>query len=160
MIPQNDRADAPGHRPGTPATSTTFADHDADIPNLTVPRHRVRATFRSNLAMENLANEILAFDAAPPGWQVHLRVRPHDDAPFELSSEVAGWATVRRRYRDLSIGVDVDPVFVANGSLINLTEYRPLARLYGNFYASIGEPFTHQRMTYEEWEEQKRINGG
>ena len=29
--------------------------------------------------------------------------------------------------------------------------YRPLARLFGNFYASLGEPFTHVRQSYEEW---------
>ena len=34
---------------------------------------------------------------------------------------------------------------------VNMTAYRPLARLYGNFYASLGEPFTHVRQTYEEW---------
>jgi len=34
---------------------------------------------------------------------------------------------------------------------VDMTAYRPLARLYGNFYASLGEPFTHVRQTYEEW---------
>ena len=34
---------------------------------------------------------------------------------------------------------------------IDITKYRPLARLYGNFYASLGEPFTHVRQSYEEW---------
>ena len=34
---------------------------------------------------------------------------------------------------------------------VDMTQYRPLARLYGNFYASLGEPFTHVRQTYEEW---------
>jgi flavin reductase (DIM6/NTAB) family NADH-FMN oxidoreductase RutF len=35
---------------------------------------------------------------------------------------------------------------------VDMTAYRPLARLYGNFYASLGEPFTHVRQTYEEWQ--------
>jgi len=34
---------------------------------------------------------------------------------------------------------------------IDMTQYRPLARLFGNFYASLGEPFTHERQSYEEW---------
>jgi flavin reductase (DIM6/NTAB) family NADH-FMN oxidoreductase RutF len=34
---------------------------------------------------------------------------------------------------------------------VNMTQYRPLARLFGNFYASLGEPFTHVRQSYEEW---------
>jgi flavin reductase (DIM6/NTAB) family NADH-FMN oxidoreductase RutF len=34
---------------------------------------------------------------------------------------------------------------------IDMTKYRPLARLYGNFYASLSEPFTHVRQSYEEW---------
>src|SRR3954451_15167354 len=34
---------------------------------------------------------------------------------------------------------------------IDMKAYRPLARLFGNFYASLGEPFTHQRQSYEEW---------
>ena len=34
---------------------------------------------------------------------------------------------------------------------IDMAQYHPLARLFGNFYASIGEPFTHVRQSYEEW---------
>jgi len=34
---------------------------------------------------------------------------------------------------------------------IDMTQYHPLARLFGNFYASLGEPFTHVRQSYEEW---------
>jgi flavin reductase (DIM6/NTAB) family NADH-FMN oxidoreductase RutF len=34
---------------------------------------------------------------------------------------------------------------------IDMKAYRPLARLFGNFYASLGEPFTHERQSYEEW---------
>ena len=40
---------------------------------------------------------------------------------------------------------------------IDMTQYRPLARLFGNFYASLGEPFAHVRQSYEEWAaEQKK----
>ena len=40
---------------------------------------------------------------------------------------------------------------------IDMTQYRPLARLFGNFYASLSEPFTHVRQSYEEWPaEQKK----
>jgi flavin reductase (DIM6/NTAB) family NADH-FMN oxidoreductase RutF len=34
---------------------------------------------------------------------------------------------------------------------IDMTAYRPLARLFGNFYASLSEPFTHERQSYAEW---------
>lgn len=34
---------------------------------------------------------------------------------------------------------------------IDMKAYRPLARLYGNFYASLSEPFAHVRKSYEEW---------
>ncbi|BAT61460.1 flavoredoxin [Variibacter gotjawalensis] len=34
---------------------------------------------------------------------------------------------------------------------VDIEKYRPVARLYGNFYASLGEPFTHVRQSYEEW---------
>jgi flavin reductase (DIM6/NTAB) family NADH-FMN oxidoreductase RutF len=34
---------------------------------------------------------------------------------------------------------------------IDMTQYHPLARLFGNYYASLGEPFTHVRQSYEEW---------
>jgi len=34
---------------------------------------------------------------------------------------------------------------------IDMTQYRPLARLFGNYYASLSEPFTHERQSYEEW---------
>jgi flavin reductase (DIM6/NTAB) family NADH-FMN oxidoreductase RutF len=34
---------------------------------------------------------------------------------------------------------------------IDMKAYRPLARLFGNFYASLSEPFTHERQSYEEW---------
>jgi flavin reductase (DIM6/NTAB) family NADH-FMN oxidoreductase RutF len=34
---------------------------------------------------------------------------------------------------------------------IDMKQYRPLARLFGNFYASLSEPFTHERQSYAEW---------
>jgi flavin reductase (DIM6/NTAB) family NADH-FMN oxidoreductase RutF len=34
---------------------------------------------------------------------------------------------------------------------VDMTQYHPLARLFGNFYASLSEPFTHVRQSYEEW---------
>ena len=41
---------------------------------------------------------------------------------------------------------------------VDMTRYRPLARLFGNFYASLGEPFTHVRQSYEEWARSGRAN--
>jgi flavin reductase (DIM6/NTAB) family NADH-FMN oxidoreductase RutF len=39
---------------------------------------------------------------------------------------------------------------------IDMTQYRPLARLFGNFYASLSEPFTHVRKSFEEWEKEQK----
>jgi flavin reductase (DIM6/NTAB) family NADH-FMN oxidoreductase RutF len=58
--------------------------------------------------------------------------------------------------RRLAIG-EVVQVHVRDGlwdpdkMRIDMKQYRPLARLFGNFYASLSEPFTHVRQTYEEW---------
>jgi flavin reductase (DIM6/NTAB) family NADH-FMN oxidoreductase RutF len=58
--------------------------------------------------------------------------------------------------RRLAIGevvhIHVRPGIVDPEKLrVDMKQYRPLARLYGNFYASLSEPFTHVRQTYEEW---------
>jgi flavin reductase (DIM6/NTAB) family NADH-FMN oxidoreductase RutF len=34
---------------------------------------------------------------------------------------------------------------------IDMAQYRPLARLFGNYYAGLSDPFTHVRQSYEEW---------
>ena len=34
---------------------------------------------------------------------------------------------------------------------VNLAEYKPLARLFGNLYAPLGEPFGLTRQSYGEW---------
>jgi flavin reductase (DIM6/NTAB) family NADH-FMN oxidoreductase RutF len=39
---------------------------------------------------------------------------------------------------------------------IDMTQYRPLARLFGNFYASLSEPFAHVRKSYEEWQAEQK----
>ena len=58
--------------------------------------------------------------------------------------------------RRLAIG-EVVHIHVRSGIVdpeklrVDMKEYRPLARLYGNFYASLGEPFAHVRQSYEEW---------
>ena len=39
---------------------------------------------------------------------------------------------------------------------IDMKAYRPLARLFGNFYASLSEPFTHKRQSYEEWAAERK----
>jgi len=49
----------------------------------------------------------------------------------------------------------IDPVRMR----VDMKEYRPLARLYGNFYASLGEPFTHERQTFEEWQASQASGG-
>jgi flavin reductase (DIM6/NTAB) family NADH-FMN oxidoreductase RutF len=42
---------------------------------------------------------------------------------------------------------------------IDMKAYRPLARLYGNFYASLSEPFAHVRKSYEEWAAEQQKQG-
>jgi len=39
---------------------------------------------------------------------------------------------------------------------VDMKQYRPLARLYGNFYALLSEPFTHVRQSYEEWAKERK----
>ena len=39
---------------------------------------------------------------------------------------------------------------------VDMKQYRPLARLYGNFYASLSEPFTLVRQTYEDWAKERK----
>jgi len=39
---------------------------------------------------------------------------------------------------------------------VDMTQYRPLARLFGNYYASLGAPFTHVRKSYEEWLKERK----
>jgi flavin reductase (DIM6/NTAB) family NADH-FMN oxidoreductase RutF len=34
---------------------------------------------------------------------------------------------------------------------VDMTKYHPLARLFGNFYAALREPFTHVRQSYAQW---------
>jgi flavin reductase (DIM6/NTAB) family NADH-FMN oxidoreductase RutF len=65
------------------------------------------------------------------------------------------------RERRLAIG-EIVHIHVRGGIIdpeklrVDMTAYRPLARLYGNFYASLGEPFTHMRQTYEEWQAEQK----
>jgi flavin reductase (DIM6/NTAB) family NADH-FMN oxidoreductase RutF len=46
----------------------------------------------------------------------------------------------------------VDPVRM----YVNLDEYKPLARLFGNLYAPLGEPFDLTRQSYGEWKASNR----
>jgi flavin reductase (DIM6/NTAB) family NADH-FMN oxidoreductase RutF len=41
-----------------------------------------------------------------------------------------------------------------------LDAYRPVARLFGNYYASLGETFQLTRQSYAQWEASGRLNGG
>ncbi len=65
------------------------------------------------------------------------------------------------RERRLAIG-EIVHIHVRGGIIdpeklrVDMKAYRPLARLYGNFYASLGEPFTHMRQTYEEWQAEQK----
>lgn len=38
----------------------------------------------------------------------------------------------------------------------NLDVYRPLARLSGNYYASLGPPIMHERLNYAQWKERHK----
>ena len=78
-----------------------------------------------------------------PDMNPNLPITPEQVANDALAAGEAGAAIVHIHVRP---GI-VDPERLR----VDMKEYRPLARLYGNFYASLGEPFTHERQTYEEW---------
>ena len=43
---------------------------------------------------------------------------------------------------------------------VNLDVYKPVARLFANLYAPLGEPFTLVRQTYAEWLASGGVKGG
>ena len=129
---------------------------------------RDRGAFVVNLVDEALGPQmnICAIDFPPEISEIEaakLNLLPSEkiavpriaEAPAAL--ECRHYTTLEvSRERRLAIG-EVVHIHVRAGIVdpdklrVDMKAYRPLARLYGNFYASLGEPFTHVRQSYEEW---------
>ena len=134
---------------------------------------RDRGEFVINLVDEALGQQMnqCAVDFPPEISEIDvakLTTRPSEkiktpyiaEAPAAL--ECRHYTTLEvSRERRLAIG-EVVHVHVRAGlwdmdkMRINIEQYRPLARLYGNFYASLSEPFAHVRKTYEEWAKERK----
>ena len=129
---------------------------------------RDQGSFVVNLVDEALGARmnICAIDFPPEVSEIEaagLTTLPSEKIPVPRIAEAPAAFECRHyttlevsRERRLAIGeivhIHVRPGIVDPGNLrVDMKEYRPLARLYGNFYASLGEPFTHMRQSYEEW---------
>jgi flavin reductase (DIM6/NTAB) family NADH-FMN oxidoreductase RutF len=110
-----------------------------------------------NMCAIDFPPEISEIDAAKlnllPSEKVKVPRIAEAPAAFECRHYTTLEVSAQRR---IAIG-EIVHIHVRGGIVdpeklrVNMTAYRPLARLYGNFYASLGEPFTHVRQTYEEW---------
>jgi flavin reductase (DIM6/NTAB) family NADH-FMN oxidoreductase RutF len=115
-----------------------------------------------NLCAIDFPPEISEIDAAGlttlPSVKIPVPRIAEAPAAFECRHYTTLEVSAQRR---LAIG-EIVHVHVRDGlwdmekMRINIDRYRPLARLYGNFYASLSAPFTHERQTYEEWEKEQR----
>jgi flavin reductase (DIM6/NTAB) family NADH-FMN oxidoreductase RutF len=142
--------------------------HDGGLKD-TSAHIRDRGAFVVNLVDEALGAQmnICAIDFPPEISEIDaakLTLLPSEkitvpriaEAPAAL--ECRHYTTLEvSRERRLAIGevvhIHVRPGIVDPEKLyVDLKQYRPLARRYGNFYASLGEPFTHVRQTFEQWQ--------
>lgn len=120
---------------------------------------------RMNICAIDFPPEISEIDAAKLNLLPSEKVAVPRIAEAPAALECRHFTTLEvSRERRLAIGeivhIHVRPGIVDPERLrVDMKAYRPLARLYGNFYASLGEPFTHQRRTYEEWAEEQKANG-
>jgi len=110
-----------------------------------------------NMCAIDFPPEISEIDAAKltllPSEKVKIPRIAQAPAAFECRHYTTLEVSAERR---LAIGeivhVHVRPgLWDTDKMRIDMTQYRPLARLFGNYYASLGEPFTHVRQSYEEW---------
>ena len=119
-------------------------------------------------ARQGLRDLTADFSVREPGADTGVSLLPSEkvetpriaEAPASLECRHFTTLEVSARRR-LAIG-EIVHIHVRKGIVdaerlrIDMTQYRPLARLYGNFYASLGDPFTHMRQTYEEWAEEQK----
>ena len=129
---------------------------------------RDRGSFVVNLVDEALGERmnICAIDFPPEVSEIDaakLSLLPGEKIPVPRIAEAPASLECRHfttlevsAQRRLAIG-EIVHIHVREGIVdperlrVDIKHYRPLARLYGNFYAPLGEPFTHVRQTYEEW---------
>ena len=116
-----------------------------------------------NMCAVDFPPEISEIDAAKLSLLPSEKIKTPRIAEAPAALECRHYTTLEvSRQRRLAIGEIVhihvrDGLWDTEKMRIDMTQYRPLARLFGNFYASLGEPFTHVRQSYEEWAaEQKK----
>jgi flavin reductase (DIM6/NTAB) family NADH-FMN oxidoreductase RutF len=117
---------------------------------------------RMNICAIDFPPEISEIDAAKltllPSEKVAIPRIAEAPAALECRHYTTLEVSAERR---LAIG-EIVHVHVREGIVdpeklyVDMKQYRPLARLFGNYYATLGEPFTHVRQTYEEWEKERR----
>ena len=110
-----------------------------------------------NICAIDFPPEISEIDAAKLSLKPSAKVEIPYIAEAPAALECRHYTTLEvSRERRLAIG-EVVHIHVRAGiwdmerMRIDITQYRPLARLFGNYYASLSEPFTHVRQSYEEW---------
>jgi flavin reductase (DIM6/NTAB) family NADH-FMN oxidoreductase RutF len=115
-----------------------------------------------NMCAVDFPPEISEVDAARLSLLPSEKVKIPRIAEAPASLECRHYTTLEvSAQRRLAIG-EIVHVHVREGlwdnqkMRIDMTQYRPLARLFGNYYASLSEPFTHERQTYEEWQAEQR----
>jgi len=137
---------------------------------------RDRGSFVVNLVDEALGERMntCAVDFPPEISEIHvagLTSLPSVKIPVPRIAEAPAALECRHyttlevsRERRLALG-EIVYVHVREGIVdperlyVDMNEYRPLARLHGDFYASLGQPFTHKHRTYGEWAAASDVNG-
>jgi flavin reductase (DIM6/NTAB) family NADH-FMN oxidoreductase RutF len=146
--------------------------HDGGLKDTSI-HIRDRGAFVVNLVDEALgaAMNICAIDFPPEISEIDaakLNLKPSQKVEVPYIAEAPAALECRHyttlevsRERRLAIG-EVVHIHVRGGIVdpeklhVDMKQYRPLARLYGNFYASLSEPFAHVRQSYEEWEKEQK----
>src|SRR5688500_4787422 len=116
---------------------------------------------RMNICAIDFPPEISEIDAAKltllPSEKVAIPRIAEAPAALECRHYTTLEVSAERR---LAIG-EIVHIHVREGIIdpkklyVDMKQYRPLARLFGNYYATLGEPFTHLRQTYEAWEKEQ-----
>ena len=109
-----------------------------------------------------LGEPISEFDIAKLTTLPSVKIKTPYSAEAPAALECRHYTTLEvSASRRLAIG-EVVQIHIRGGlwdtekMRIDMTAYRPLARLFGNFYASLSEPFTHERQSYEEWAAERK----
>jgi len=146
------------HDGGLKDTSSHIRDRGAFVVNLVDEALGAQM----NTCAIDFPPEISEIDAAKLTLKPSQKVEVPWIAEAPAALECRHYTTLEvSRERRLAIG-EVVHVHVRAGlwdmekMRINIERYRPLARLYGNFYASLSEPFTHMRQSYEEWQAEQK----